>query len=125
MGRYIGPQDIVWIKKGVTTKSEVVQRFGHPMSEAPDWTAMQFQTTSTTITTKSATTADGESQQTVTTTKLDPINRSTKAIYFHTKSQGGLFVGIDTTQEQFWVTYDERGIVQDYGITQSPGMSVR
>jgi len=125
MGRYIAPQDVAWIQKGATTRAEVVQRLGAPMSETPDWTAMQFQTTSTTTTTKITTTKEGESQQSVTTTKVDPINKLTKAIYLHTKSEGGIFVGIKTTQEQFWVTYDERGVVQDYGFQTNPGMTIR
>jgi hypothetical protein len=109
MGRYIGPQDVTWIQKGVTTRSEVVQRLGPPLSETPDWTAMQFQSVSTTTTSK-----EGESQQSVTTT-----------IYLHTKSEGGLFVGFTTTQEQFWVSFDEHGIVQNYGFQSGPGMSLR
>lgn len=122
MGRYIGPNDVVWIQKGVTTRPEVVQRLGAPMSEVPDWTSMQFQSTSTTTTT---TTKTGETQQSVTTTKVDPINKLTKAVYLHTKSEGGIFVGITTTQEEFWVTYNERGIVQDYGFQTGPGITVR
>jgi len=120
MGRYVGPQDVTWIQKGVTTRSEVVQRLGAPHSEAPDWTPMQFQSVSTTTTSK-----EGASQQSVTTTKVEPINKSTKAIYLHTKSEGGLFVGFTTTQEQFWVSYDEHGIVQNYGFQTGPGMTVR
>ena len=120
IGRQITPDEVAWIQKGISTRSAVVQRFGHPMAETPDWTAMQFQTTSTTTTT-----ATGESQQSVTTTKVEPINKVTKAIYLHTKSEGGLFVGITTTQEQFWIRYDEQGIVQDHGFQASPGMQIR
>lgn len=120
IGRQITPAEVAWIQKGVTTRAAIVQRFGHPMAETPDWTAMQFQTTSTTTTT-----ATGESQQSVTTTKVEPINKVTKAIYLHTKSEGGLFVGITTTQEQLWIRYDEQGTVQDHGFQAGPSMQVR
>lgn len=120
IGRRITPEDVAWIQTGITSRAAIVQRLGPPMSETPDWTAMQFQTTSTTTTTTT-----GEAQQSVTTTKVEPVNKVTKALYLHTKSEGGLFVGFTTTQEQFWIRYDERGIVQDYGFQAGPGMQVR
>lgn len=120
IGRQITPAEVAWIQKGITTRTAIVQRFGHPMAETPDRTAMQFQTTSTTTTT-----ATGDSHQSVTTTKVEPINKVTKAIYLHTKSEGGLFVGITTTQEQFWIRYDEQGIVQDHGFQAVPSTLVR
>lgn len=120
VGRQITPAEVDWIQKGITTRSAVVQRFGPPMAETLDWTAMQFQTTSTTTTA-----VTGEAQQSVTTTKVEPINKVTKALYLHTKSEGGLFVGITTTQEQFWIRYDEQGVVQDHGFQAGPSMKVR
>jgi outer membrane protein assembly factor BamE (lipoprotein component of BamABCDE complex) len=36
-GRRITPDQITWIQKGVTTRTEVVQKLGGPMSEVPDW----------------------------------------------------------------------------------------
>ena len=120
IGRRITPEDVAWIQKGVTTRAEIVQRLGPPFSEAPDWTAMQFQSKSITTTSKS-----GESQESLTTTTVKQVNKLTKALYFYTKSKGGLFVGFTTTQEQFWVRYDERGIVQDYAFEAGPSMTVR
>lgn len=118
MGRQIKPEDVAWIQKGVTGRSEIVKRLGAPFSEAPDWSAMKFQSTSTTTTNK-----EGEKQQSVTTTTVEPINKITRALYLHTKSEGGVFVGIKTTQEQFWIRYDERGVVQDFGLELGVGMN--
>ena len=61
----------------------------------------------------------------MTTTTVEPINKVTKALYLHTKSEGGVFVGIKTTQEQFWVRYDERGVVQDFGFEAGSEMNIR
>lgn len=120
MGRQIMPEDVVWIQKGMTVHSQVVKQLGAPFSEAPDWSAMKFQSTSTTTTNK-----EGEKQQSVTTTTVEPINKVTKAVYLHTKSEGGIFVGFKTTQEQFWVRYDERGVVQDFGFEAGVGVNIR
>ncbi len=40
IGRQITLGEVAWIQKGVTTRTAIVQRFGHPMAETPDWTAM-------------------------------------------------------------------------------------
>ena len=117
---------MTWIKKGKTTRTEIVQRFGGPMSEMPDWAGMQYQVISITTTTKMMTTGskDGECQESVTTTTMEPIKPRTRALYVHQKTEGGLFVGIQMTEEQFWVTYDENGIVQDFGLQAGPGRTV-
>ena len=96
------------------------------MSEMPDWAGMQYQVISITTTTKMMTTGskDGESQESVTTTTMEPIKPRTRALYVHQKTEGGLFVGIQMTEEQFWVTYDENGIVQDFGLQAGPGRTV-
>lgn len=125
VGRPISPHDLAWIQKGQTTRAEVVQRFGAPESETPDWAGMHYQITTTTTTTTTTSNKDGESQQSVTTTTMEPIKPRTKALYLYTKTEGGLFVGVQTTQEQFWVTYDENGVVQDLGLQAGPGMKVR
>jgi hypothetical protein len=119
-GRSISSQDVTWIQKDQTTRSEVVQRLGAPTSEMPDWAGMHYQVTSITTTTKTADNKDGESQQSVTTTTMEPIKPRTKALYVHHKTEGGLFVGIQITEEQFWITYDENGVVQDFGLHAGP-----
>ena len=117
-GRHIQPQDLAFIEKGKTTRAEVIQRLGRPMSEGPDLATMyQFKTTSTTTTTKTIVIGEGQTQQeSVTTTQLEPVNRRTKAMYLHTKSEAAAFHGIKTTQERLYVIYDDAGIVQDYSF---------
>ena len=124
-GRSISTQDVTWIQKGKTSRAEVVQRFGGPTSETPDWAAMHYQVTSITTTTKPGSNQDGESQQSVTTTTMEPIKPRTKAVYVHEKTEGGVFVGIQITEDHFWVTYDENGVVQDFGLQAGPGTTVR
>ena len=125
MGRSISSQDVAWIQKGKTTRVEVVQRFGAPTSEMPDWAGMHYQVTSITTTTKTANNRDGESQQSVTTTTMEPIKPRTRALYVHQKTEGGPFVGIQITEEQFWTAYDENGVVQDFGLQAGPQTVVR
>ena len=124
-GRSISPQDVAWIQKGKTTRAEVVERFGGPTSEMPDWAGMQYQVTSITTTTTPTSNKDGESQQSVTTTTMEPIKPRTKALYVHQKTEGGPFGGIQITEEQFWITYDENGVVQDFGLQTGQGTTVR
>jgi hypothetical protein len=119
-GRSISSQDVTWIQKDKTTRSEIVQRFGAPTSEMPDWPGMHYQVTSITTTTRTTHNEDGQSQESVTTTTMEPIKPRTKALYVHQKTEGGLFVGIQITEEQFWITYDENGVVQDFGLQAGP-----
>ena len=118
-GREITPQDVAWIQKNITTREEVIQRIGLPFSEAPDWSDLQFETTTTTKTSKAGELEKSESNTTVTQTR-----RWTKATYFYTRSEGALF-SIKTTSSTFWVKYDEKGIVQNFGFSGSPGITSR
>ena len=119
-GRRITPDQITWIQKGITTRAEVVQKLGGPMSEVPDWGGLTYQSTSVTTIIK-----EGDTQKTVTTTTAQPTKQRTKALYLYTKSEAAAFVGVTTTQEKFWVVYDENGIVQDFSLEGAPGMTVR
>ena len=56
---------------------------------------------------------------------MEPIKPRAKALYIHQKTEGGLFVGIQITEEQFWITYDENGVVQDFGLQTGQGTTVR
>ena len=125
-GRNITPEQINWIQKGVTTRTEIIENLGHPVTEIPDWSKMDFSSTSTTTTTTSKE-DEGEIQKSVSTTTVqtNPVTKFTKALYIHTKSAGGLFVGFKTTQEQFWVIYDEQGIAQDYGFSGGMNLTVQ
>ena len=125
-GRKITPDDVAFIQKGVTTRTEVVQRIGAPIFEGPDWTRLSFESTTTTTTVK-ATTTEGETEKSksVTTVETKPTPMNAKALYIHTKSEGSAFTGIRTTQEQFYVIYDSDGIVQDFGFQPGTGITVR
>jgi hypothetical protein len=107
-GRNIMAGEIAWIQKGVTTRTEIVRTFGTPYSEVPDGTTV-------TTTVLPTTTNEDGSNTTVVTSKFG-LAKNTKAIYLHTKTEGGLFRDVKVTQEQFTIRYDERGIVQDFGL---------
>jgi len=81
MGRLITPEQAAWIQKGVTTRNEVVERFGVPDLEFPDYTDSKHQPTSTSTTTK-----EGHTGGTTTPTQVDSP-KGTRATYLHTKSE--------------------------------------
>lgn len=107
-GRSITVEEIAWIQKGITTRTEIVKKFGTPYSEVPDGTTV-------TTTVLPTTTNEDGSKTTIVTSKLG-LAKNTKATYLHTKTEGGLFRDMKVTQEQFTVRYDERGMVQDFGL---------
>jgi hypothetical protein len=107
-GRNITAEEVVWIQKGVTTRIEVIQKFGKPYSEGPDGLMVE-------TTTSPTTTTDDGTQTSVITSTVRP-NKYTRAMYLHTKTEGGVFMDTKVAQEQFWVRYDERGVVQDFGL---------
>lgn len=122
MGRQITVEQAAWIQKGVTSRSEVVERFGAPNFEFPDYANSKYETTSTSTTTK-----DGDTRTTTTTVQVQSP-KSTKATYLHTRSQAAVlpfYANVQTTQNQFWIKYDENGIVQDFGLTGRPELTVR
>jgi hypothetical protein len=119
-GRRITPDQITWIQKGITTRAEILQKLGGPMSEVPDWGGITYQSTSVTTTIK-----EGDTQKTVTTTTAQPTKQRTKALYLYTRAEAAAFVGVKTTQEKFWVIYDEHGVVQDFSFEGAPSMTVR
>jgi hypothetical protein len=109
-GRLISRDEVSWIQKGMTTRSQVIERFGSPRFETP----LQSSTHSTTTTTTA--TADGQSQTTTTTVHVDEPPKGTKAIYPYTRSRSTLPFDIKVRTSQFWLVYDENGVVQDYGF---------
>lgn len=109
-GRLISQDEVTWIEKRVTTRTQVVERFGSPRFEMP----LQSSTTSTTTTTTA--TVEGQSQTTTTTIHLDEPPRRTKAIYPYTRSRSTLPFYVKVRTSQFWLVYDENGVVQDYGF---------
>jgi hypothetical protein len=122
MGRQITVEQAAWIHKGITSRSEVMERFGSPNFEFPDYANSKYETTSTTTTTK-----EGNSSTTITTTQVQSP-KSTKATYLHTKSEASalpFYANVQTKQNQFWITYDEKGIVQELGFAGGPDLTVR
>ena len=95
-GRRITPDQIAWIQKGITTRAEVVQKLGGPMSEVPDWGGITYQSTSVTTTIK-----EGDTQTTVTTTTAQPTKQRTKALYLYTKAEAAAFIGVTTPRKNF------------------------
>jgi len=127
IGRNITPEEITWIQKKATTRSEVVEKLGLPTSEMPDWTKMEFSSTSTTKTTTTSNKEDdGQTQKSVSTTSFqtNPTNKFTRALYIHTKSSSAIFAGTETHQKQFWLLYDAQGIVQDFGFAGGTSMTI-
>ena len=121
MGRQITLEQTAWIQKGITSRSEIVERFGAPNFEFPDYTSSKYETTSTSTTTK-----DGDTRTTTTTVQAQSP-KSTKATYLHTRSKAAVlpfYANVQTTQNQFWINYDEKGIVQDFGFAGGPGLTV-
>src|SRR5690349_19886237 len=105
-GREITANDLEFIQKGKTTRDEVVQRLGKPMSEGRDPTLLQLKTVTTTTKSRTTVTPEGETQtEAVTTMHVDPIYKRTKAIYLHARMEGGLSRKV--TREQVWIIYDE------------------
>lgn len=108
-GRLISQEEATWIQKGVTTRSQVVERFGSPRFERP----LHSSTISTTTTTADV---GGKSQTTTTTVHVDEPPKRTKATYLYTRSDSRIPFYGKTHTRQFWVIYDENGVAQDYGF---------
>ena len=109
-GRLISRDEVTWIQKGVTTRSQVVERFGSPRFEAPLYSS----TTSTTTTTRAG--PDGQSQTTTATVHMDEPPRGNRAIYPYTRFQSAIPFDVKAHISHFWLLYDEHGVVQDYGF---------
>ena len=123
-GNRIIPDDVTWIEKERTTRAEVVARFGSPPVEFP--LSSGFTTTATTATI-TITDSDGHTKPTQTTTQIQRPRLRRKAMYVYTHRNAVGFPFYDNvqfTQSQFWVVYDEKGVVQDYGFLGDPSDSV-
>ena len=123
-GMRIIPDDVTWIEKERTTRAEVVARFGLPRVEFPQSSAFTTTTTTATITTIAS---EGHPKIVPTATPIQRPTRLRKATYVYTHRDAGGFPFYDNvqfTQSQFWVLYDEKGVVQDYGFLGDPPDSV-
>jgi|SRR5215217_2271171 len=97
-GKRITPDEAAWIETGRTTRAEVVARLGLPRVEFPQ--SSGFISVST-------------------TTQLQGHPRLRKATYVstHRDTAGFPFYGdVGVTQSQFWVVYDDEGVVRDFGF---------
>src|SRR5215467_1860869 len=115
-GKRIVPDEVRWIEIERTTRAEVVARFGFPPVEFPQ--SSGFRTTSQTTTT-STTDLEGHIKTVQVTTQVQRPTRSRKATYVYNRREPSVFPFYDNlqvTQCQFWVVYDEKGVVQDYGF---------
>ena len=115
-GTRIMPDEVTWIEKEKTTRAEIVARFGSPPVEFPQSSGFTTTSTTTTITT---TDLDGHVQTAQTTTQVERPSSLRKATYAYTRRNPARFPFYDnerSTQSEFWVVYDERGVVQDYGF---------
>ena len=108
-GRLINQDEVLWIEKGITTRTQVVEQFGSPRFEGP----LPSTTTSTTTTTA---TVEGKSHTTITTVHVDEPPTQTKAIYPYTKLQSTTPFYVKVYTSEFWLVYDEQGVVQGYGF---------
>ncbi len=108
-GRLINQNEVTWIQKGVTTRSQVVEQFGLPRFEGPFHSATASTTTTTAI-------VEGKPQTTITTVQVDESPQQTKAIYPYTRLQSTTPFYVKVYTSQFWLVYDEHGVVQGYGF---------
>jgi len=111
----IDPDDVRWIEIERTTRAEIVARFGLPSVEFPQ--SPGFRTTSQTTTT--TTELEGHTKTVRVTPQVQRPTRSRKATYVYNRREPSVFPFYDNlkfTQCQFWVVYDENGVVQDYGV---------
>ena len=119
-GKRITPDDVTWIERETSTRAEVVARFGSPPAEFPQSSGFTTTATTTAITT---TDSDGHTRTIQTTTQIQRPRSLRKATYVYTHRDSAAFPFFDnvhSTQSQFWVLYDEKGVVQDYGFLGDP-----
>jgi len=120
-GKQFTPDEVTWIEKGKTTRAEIRAKFGSPRFEFPHYQSSGFTTTSTATTTKAL---EGNTQTTQTTTQVQHPPQQTKATYVYTRADATadpFYGNVQTTQSQFWLIYDEKGVVQDYGFLGDTG----
>jgi hypothetical protein len=105
-GKRITPDDVTWIEKERTTRAEVVAKFGSPPVEFPQ-------------------SSEGHLKTVQTATQIQRRTHLRKATYVYTHREPTAFPYYDSleiTQSQFWVVYDEKGVVQDYGFGGGPSV---
>lgn len=97
----IAPNEAAWIQKGTTTRTEVLARFGPPRLEFPQSSSIISPST---------------------TVQLQQLPRLRRATYVYIRRDTAGFPFYEdagVTQSQFWIVYDEEGVVRDYGFLGS------
>jgi hypothetical protein len=115
-GIRIMPDEVRWIEKERTTRAEVITRFGLPSVEFPQSPGFNAPSKTTTITTLYP---EGHTKTVQVSTQVEQPTRSRKATYvYHRRAPSGFpfYDNPHLRQCQFWVVYDEQGVVQDYGF---------
>ena len=100
-GTRITLDEVAWMETGRTTQAEVVARFGLPRVEFPQSSGIISAST---------------------TTQLERLPRLRKATYVYThRDTAGFpfYEDVGVTQSQFWIVYDDEGIVRDFGFLGS------
>jgi hypothetical protein len=118
-GKQIIPE-VEWIEKERTTRAEIVARFGSPPVELPQFSGFTTASTTTTTTTMDS---EGHTKTVQVTTRTERPTRLRKAMYVYPRHDAAVFPFYDNLQStpcQFWVVYDETGVVQDYGFLGNP-----
>jgi len=115
-GKRIVPDEVRWIQQDRTTRAEIVATFGLPAVEFPQ--SSDFNVTSNTTTTSTAD-PEGHIKSVQMTEQVQHPTRSRKATYVYYRREPSLFPFYDNLrlrQCQFWIVYDEKGVVRDYGF---------
>lgn len=112
-GKLVTSEQVSWIQKGITARAEVIKRIGSPnFPEVPSASTMF----STEYETTAEETVENGKKVTRGTMKVVPAKgKRTIAQYFYAES--AVFAG--TTTKDFWICYDEHGIVHNFGFSDT------
>jgi len=109
-GMRITPDEVAWIEEGKTTRAEVVAKLGSPRLEIPQ--PSEFISASTTRQVQ----------------RLPGLRKATY-VYLHRDTAGFPFYeDLGVTQSEFWIVYDEEGVVRDHkflGSQPDPPLETR
>ena len=102
-------EDTAWIQKGITTRSEIEARFGSPNFEVPEYAGSTHETSAM---------STPRSDENSPTTKgiVNQAPKDSKATYLHPESSSN----VQSPEDRFWVIYDEKNVVKDFGLTGPP-----
>ncbi len=108
LGRRIRPEDVTWIQKGQTTREQITAKFGQPTfkmdwrydNDLGEYAEYRYEHPAVT---------------------LQPRTQGPLPQVFRTPSQRLQPYGtIQNIGERFWIIYDARGIVENFGSESPP-----